>query len=158
MLLTLDIDLKTGKARILEIIKEDDSPNPEITLTPNKLIINNAALNLLGASPGDEITIQYVKFEGKVIPLICKSALLDIKGNKITKSNTVSFRGEANKVLSEYGSTFTLKQQKEGFFYMVNPDEDQEAETDLNENEINFDLGEAKTEDDFNIDFDSLKL
>lgn len=158
MLLTLDIDLKTGKVKILEIIKEDESLVPEINLAPNKLIFNNAALHTLGASPGDEITIQYVKAADKLIPVICKSALLNVKGNKITKSNTVSFRGEANQVLSAYGNTFTLLEQKEGFFYMVNPETDNQAEADMNESEINFDLGEAKTEDDFNIDFNSLKL
>lgn len=158
MLLTLDIDLKTGKAKILEIIKEDESLDPEITLVPNKLMFNNAALHTLGASPGDEVSIQYVKLNDKLTPLIFKSALLDIKGNKITKSNTVSFRGEANQVLSSYGSTFVLQQQKEGFFYMINPEKDDQSKIDMNVEEINFDLGNAKSEDDFNIDFDSLEL
>ena len=41
-------------------------------------------------------------------------------GNKLTKANTVSYRGAANDKLSAYGTVFSLKPTEEdGILYMV---------------------------------------
>lgn len=41
------------------------------------------------------------------------------KLNKLTKTNTISFRGAANEKLSEFGTTFKLEpSEDEGIFYL----------------------------------------
>lgn len=42
------------------------------------------------------------------------------KLNKLTKSNTISFRGSANDKLSEFGTVFKLElSEDEGIFYLI---------------------------------------
>ena len=42
------------------------------------------------------------------------------KLNKLTKSNTISFRGSANDKLSEFGTVFKLEpSEDEGIFYLL---------------------------------------
>jgi hypothetical protein len=45
--------------------------------------------------------------------------MIDNGGNKLTKSNTVAFKGKANDTLSEYGSTFKVEPLREGVFKLI---------------------------------------
>lgn len=85
--------------------KKDENPNPQIVLEDNKYCLNTAASELLGAEPDDKLIISYRK-DGKVmVPTI----EISDKGNKLTKSLTVSCRGKNHDELTNYGTVFTLE-------------------------------------------------
>lgn len=72
----------------------------------SRLILSKEAVKALGAIPGDKIAITYWNIDKETtFPLIGKDS---INGNRLTKSNTVSFRGIQNTILKEYGSFFKL--------------------------------------------------
>lgn len=115
--------------------KDDGSSDPEIILEDNKLVLNSRAVEVLDAEFDDRITIKYQKVDGKTVPVIAKSATFGTSGgNKLTKSNTVSYRGKANDKLSEYGSEFKLSKKDEGIYILIGdktPDEEVKT-TDTN--------------------------
>ena len=125
---TIEIDTETNESRIIKQrfltkgdIKIDDSTtDPIIVRDANKLTFNQAALDLMQVKVGDSISIKYRTENGKEIPLIGKDQyFLNAIGNKITKKGTISFRGDMNKNLSLFGSTFNLVESKDkGIFFM----------------------------------------
>ena len=40
-------------------------------------------------------------------------------GNKLTKSNTVAYRGNSNTTLAEFGTRFSIEPYKEGIFRLI---------------------------------------
>lgn len=93
-----------------------------VEVTDNKLIISDPALALLGANPGDRISINYYQESKEVkLPLISLSENFSdrLAGNKLTKSNTVSFRGNQRTILLEYGTVFELKEFKDSIYKLV---------------------------------------
>ena len=46
-----------------------------------------------------------------MVPIIGSDIAFDEEGsgNKVTKSNTVTYKGNANTILAEYGTEFSLK-------------------------------------------------
>ena len=74
----------------------------DIIMTETTLILSDRLVSLLGASPGDGIIIGFTDKEGTLIPVIT----LGEEGNKLTKTNTVSFRGKKHNLLTEFGSNF----------------------------------------------------
>lgn len=120
MLITFDYNPETNEYKALkqEIVKEkeskpvetvEDNGEPSILLTDNKYILNKLATELLEVEPGDRIDIKYQMVDNLTYPIIGSSkAWKSEGGNKITKSLTVSCRGQANSLLSQYGKTFTL--------------------------------------------------
>ncbi|MCI5542465.1 MAG: hypothetical protein SPI94_03665 [Candidatus Onthovivens sp.] len=89
---------------------------PDIELTENKLILTNNAVQLLGIQSGDRVCINYYMENNQPIPLIGTPDMFGINdGNKLTKTNTVSYRGEQNKFLQKYGTKFVLEKFKSGF-------------------------------------------
>ena len=121
----------------IEIIRED-----------NKLVLSPKAAELLQVSPDDRVIIEYAKDQSKKpIPINVSDIAFDKEGqgNKLTKSLTVSCRGNANSLLSEYGDTFSITpwQGHEGLFVLVGnkdratPDENVEVTEDENpENDL----------------------
>ena len=82
-----------------------------IKVENNRLVLSSEAIKALSAIVGDRITINYWNVNKETtFPLIGKSELFSdpTNGNKLTKSNTVSYRGTQNKILKEYGSLFKL--------------------------------------------------
>ena len=82
-----------------------------IKVENNRLVLSSEAVQALNATVGDRITINYWNINKETtFPLIGKSELFSdpTNGNKLTKSNTVSYRGTQNKILKEYGSLFKL--------------------------------------------------
>lgn len=101
---------------------EDNDPTPRLILMDNKYSLNNAAIELLGAEEGDKIDIKYEVKNKKRKPVIGTADSFGTKGgNKLTKSNTVSYRGKNNDELSEYGTEFTIGSaaKTEGTFYLI---------------------------------------
>ena len=101
--------------------KVDDNPEPLITLEANKLVLTQGAVDALNPCEDCRIDIKYKKKDKKLVPVIGTDAAFGTKaGNKLTKTNTVSYRGAANDKLSAYGTVFRLEPtEEEGIFYMV---------------------------------------
>lgn len=130
MLCTFDYNPETNEYTPIgtpEIVKEDkkvvDSGEPKIVLEENKYCLNQAAATLLGVVAGDRLIINYNNledFKNAKVPIIGSSkSWKSTAGNKLTKSLTVSCRGIANNVLSEYGNEFTLEPYEDGLYRMV---------------------------------------
>ena len=74
----------------------------DLLLKDNKLILDPSLVNKLKAEPGDRIEIGYRERNGLLRPIIS----IGENGNKLTKSNTVSFRGVQHNTLAQFGSNF----------------------------------------------------
>lgn len=74
----------------------------DLLLKDNKLILDPSLVNKLKAEPGDRIEIGYRERDGLLRPIIS----IGENGNKLTKSNTVSFRGVQHNTLAQFGSNF----------------------------------------------------
>jgi hypothetical protein len=147
-------------------VKVDTNPDPIITLDSNKLILTQGAVDLLQVCADCRVDIKYKKKDKKAVPIIGTDAAFGTKsGNKLTKSNTVSYRGAANEKLSAYGTTFKLEPTEDkGIYYLVGdkvqeensvPDEiiDIENELDIESlDNINIDEDDKDLEKfDFNL-------
>lgn len=112
-----------------------------LELDENKIILSDSLVTALGVEAGTRVTISYYTIDNQnTIPLIGKSELFLDKetGNKLTKSNTVSFKGIQREVLSKYGSMFTIEpwDKKEGAFVLIpitSEDEVISANEEINE-------------------------
>lgn len=87
--------------------------NPDIIVEDGKLILSSSLVSSLNAVPGDRISIEYTELNNEIVPIIIKSE----GGNKLTKSNTVSFRGKNNVSLSEFGTQFCYEENN-GILYL----------------------------------------
>jgi len=103
-----------------EKVLEDEAV---ITLEANKICFNNKAVANMELEYQDRVLIKYEKIKGskKPVPIIGKDLAFDEEGsgNKVTKSNTISYRGDANNVLSQYGKKFTLEDYDEGKWKLI---------------------------------------
>lgn len=93
-----------------------------VSVLENKLVLTQDAVNLLNASYGERIAINYVQVSNQeTFPVIGKSdAFADPNsGNKLTKSNTVSFRGIQRDMLSQYGTNFNLELYKNKMYKLI---------------------------------------
>ena len=82
-----------------------------VTVADNKLVLSKEAVKALGGVAGDRIAVNYWTVDNETtFPVIGKSECFgdSTGGNRLTKSNTVSFRGVQRDILLEYGSFFKL--------------------------------------------------
>ncbi len=82
-----------------------------VTIANNKLVLSKEAVKALGGVAGDRIAINYWTVDSTTtFPVIGKAEYFgdSTGGNRLTKSNTVSFRGMQRDILLEYGSFFKL--------------------------------------------------
>ena len=104
--------LETSKTQNLETtIAEYNVDEATVTVADNKLVLSKEAVKALGGVAGDRITINYWTVDSETtFPVIGKSECFgdSTGGNRLTKSNTVSFRGTQRDILLEYGSFFKL--------------------------------------------------
>lgn len=140
VLFTYEQDDETGEVKVInrEVINDDlpkakkktsstkkstkdENPEPELILEDNKYSLNTAAIELLGVEADDRLDIKFEKRDKARVPVIgCNTAFGTQGGNKLTKSNTVSFRGKNHDLLEEYGTVFSLKEtDKEGIFELI---------------------------------------
>lgn len=153
------VDTKKSTKSSTKITKTDSNPDPIITLEPNKLVLTQGAVDLLEATTDCRIDIKYKKKDKKLVPVIGTSNSFNTQGgNKLSKSNTVSYRGSANEKLSAYGDVFKLEPTEDkGIFYLIGnknqeetsiPDEIVDIESELDMNDLdNIDLNNF----DFNL-------
>ena len=120
----ISVDTKATKSAAKTSTKASTAKvdtNPIITLEPNKLVLTQGAVDLLQVCADCRIDIKYKKKDKQAVPIIGTDTAFGTKsGNKLTKSNTVSYRGSANEKLSAYGTTFKLEPtEDEGIYYLV---------------------------------------
>lgn len=158
----ISVDTKATKSAAKTSTKASTAKvdtNPIITLEPNKLVLTQGAVDLLQVCADCRIDIKYKKKDKQAVPIIGTDTAFGTKsGNKLTKSNTVSYRGSANEKLSAYGTTFKLEPtEDEGIYYLVGdkvqeeisiPDEIIDIENEL----------DIESLDDINIDEDDKDL
>lgn len=84
---------------------KDTDPDPKITLLEGKIQMNNACVELVGWEPEMKIDIRFEKQGRKITPIILED---EAKGNRLTKTFTVSCRGSKHDNLAEYGSVFKV--------------------------------------------------
>ena len=134
--------------------KVDDNPEPLITLEANKLVLTQGAVDALNPCEDCRIDIKYKKKDKKLVPVIGTDAAFGTKaGNKLTKTNTVSYRGAANDKLSAFGTVFRLEPTEEdGIFYMVGDKSPKEPEVPKELVDINSELDIPSLEEIDNAD------
>lgn len=165
MMITFDYDPETNEYKPLkqEIVKDkvqkatkaeeaEDSAEPQITLEANKYVLNKAAATLMGVKWENRLDIKYQPVEkgGMMFPIIGTDTAWKTKsGNKLTKSLSVSCRGNANELLSKYGDTFTVTPWKghEGLFVMIGNKDRSEEEPIIKDDNISIKEDENPVED-----------
>lgn len=93
-----------------------------VEVKENKLVISPKAIGLIGCIVGDRISVQYYQDNPELtFPVIGLSSVFadPETGNKLTKSNTVSFKGFQKDVLLRYGSEFILEEFQPGIYKMT---------------------------------------
>lgn len=135
--ITYDFDETTGKMSNWKCVKKESKTTnsngkPVIEVGENKIIISPEALALIGAKSGERISINYIQKSNELtIPVIGKSEVFSDEraGNKLTLSNTVSFKGKQRTILLEYGTVFVLGSElRPGMFQLTSVNEDSSAE------------------------------
>lgn len=125
------VDSETGEivnSKLLDkkvVVSEKLDPEdetPRVTLESNKVVFNNSAIKLIGVKPGTLMDIKYKVNNGTSVPVLGTAEAFNVEGgNKLTKSNSISFRGVKNDTLSQYGKNFILeKTQRKGEFLLIN--------------------------------------
>ncbi|MGV8961921.1 MAG: hypothetical protein ACOH2V_00890 [Candidatus Saccharimonadaceae bacterium] len=108
-------------------VVEEMANTPLITLEATKLVFNSKSIADMEIEYEDRIVIKWeMQDKTKLIPIIGKDSAFDEEGsgNKITKTNTVGYRGKQNVVLAELGSEFTIepfvtKKYPEGIWKLI---------------------------------------
>ena len=111
-MLNIEVKPLTQASGLKDItITEYDVDEATVTVADNKLVLSKAAVKALGGVAGDRIAVNYWTVDNETtFPVIGKSECFgdSTGGNRLTKSNTVSFRGVQRDILLEYGSFFKL--------------------------------------------------
>ena len=109
--------------------------DPIVSVEDNKLKFNKEACNLLGVKADDKICIHYYTVSPEeTFPVIANAEVFKTaEGNRLTKSNTVSYRGSQRDILLQYGKFFKLESFK-SYFKMI-PIEPFTENDDLKEEE-----------------------
>ena len=163
--ISFDFDEVTQKVTNLKVTALSkvnlDEGEAMVQLMDNKLKLTPKAIEMIGAQPGDRIQVNYwTENNQNTFPLIGKSEVFTDpeEGSKLSKSDTVSFRGNKNTTLKIYGKLFKLEPFKNGMFKLVKvetePTEQEQAElNDLNNSEIDEEIQEIISQAE---DYDSL--
>ena len=94
---------------------KDDDPVAKLTVLDGKVQLNNKAVEMTGFEPEMKIAIEFEKKGRQITPIMFED---DNKGNRLTKTYTISCRGSKHDNLIEYGTVFELIQYegKPNFF------------------------------------------
>jgi hypothetical protein len=140
---------------------KDEDPNPKATLLEGKIQLNNAAMQLTGWEAEDKIDIRFEKKGKQITPIMLQDLA---KGNRLTKTNTISCRGSKHDNLAEYGTIFEVVpyDDKEGWFKLLGDAPQKEDDTveipeeiSNPEEEVDVDTEGIEAADiDFNLDVD----
>ena len=160
--ISFDFDEVTQKVTNLKVTPLSkvnlDEGEPLVQLMDNKLKLTPKAIEMIGAQVGDRIQVNYwTENNHNTFPLIGRSEFFTDKeeGSKLTKSNTVSFRGNKNTVLKVYGELFKLEEFKDNMFRLIKVETENEATEseqkeleDLNSSEIDEEIKNILEDED----------
>lgn len=158
--ISFDFDEVTKKVTNLKVTSLSkvnlEDGEPMVTVLDNKIKFTSKAIEVLGAQPGERITVNYwTENNHNTFPLIGKSEVFTDKegGTKLTKSSTISFRGNQRTTLLIYGKIFKLEPFKDGMFKLVKVEDEEDStiqeqtELDnLNESEIDSEITNIMSE------------
>ena len=135
--ISFDFDETTNSVTNVKVVKTaskfENLDLPIVELGDSKLIMSPKTIELLSAQIGDRISVNYIQKNNELtFPVIGKSEVFTDKeaGNKLSKTNTVSFRGSQKTCLSQYGNLFKLEALRPGVFKMVKIEESELSEAD----------------------------
>ena len=153
----ITVDTATSTKRQAKPVKVEANTEPLITLDSNKLVLTTGAVDMMKICPDCRVDIKYKKKNKVSVPVIGTDEAFGTKGgNKLTKTNTISFRGASNEKLSEFGTTFKLEPSEDkGIFYMIGDKISDPIPEDSIDIESELDIDAL---DDINIDDDSVDL
>lgn len=124
--ISFDFDETTKRVSNIKVVsetpKEIDLSNPTLSVLDNKLKLSGSAISLLNAKANDRLAINYWMVNNEeTFPVIGKAEVFTDRdgGNRLTQTNTVSFRGRQRDTLLLYGDQFTLEEFKDGMFKLV---------------------------------------
>ncbi len=152
-----EVDKIVSNFRIVEFEKpkEDKIYHCDVLLEDNVLTLFPPAVQKMNLRPGDRISIQYISEGiGKSSPVIGRADVFTdaFDGNRVSAKYTVSFKGQKNDTLKQFGHKFDLEPYKEGMWKLikavkrVNPQEtiidDENDLENLNPNELDTELNE----------------
>ena len=154
-----EVTQKVSNLKVTSLSKVNlDEGEPFVQLMDNKLKLTPKAIEMIGAQVGDRIQVNYwTENNHNTFPLIGRSEFFTDKeeGSKLTKSNTVSFRGNKNTVLKVYGELFKLEEFKDNMFRLVKVETENEATEseqkeleDLNSSEIDEEIKNILEDED----------
>ena len=104
------------------VVKNLNKKQPSIVeIIGNTLLLTKSTIELLECTYGDKISIQYAHVDNSFIPVIGKASVFadEETGNKLTKKNTVSFRGVQKSTLLNYGSKFYVEEFDDNVFKLI---------------------------------------
>ena len=132
--------------------KKEESNIPTLTLEENKYYLNSAAIELMGVSADDKIDIKYEKSGKEMRPIIGTDEIFGTKsGNRLTKSNSVAYRGSKQSELAKFGTNFEIvpHDSKEGLFILKG---DKIQESNIGNEDIRLEEGDEDLPIDLNIE------
>lgn len=138
----ISVDTAATSTKRKSVKAVENNQEPLITLDSNKLILTTGAVDLMKICADCRVDIKYKKKDKVSVPVIGTDAAFETKGgNKLTKTNTISFRGAANEKLAQFGTTFKLEpSENDGIFYMIGNKMNQSVEEDAIDIENELDL------------------
>lgn len=122
--ISFDFDETTKKVSNMKVvtISKEVEELPTIEVLDNKLKLSDSALKKMEASANDRLSIEYWTVDNQTtFPIIGKSEVFtdSENGNRLTKSKTLSFKGQQRTLLLEYGNFFRLEEFKENMYKLV---------------------------------------
>lgn len=118
------VEKKKKTTRKKAEVVEELASVPLLTLEANKLVFNNKTVAVMEIEYEDRIVIKWEPKEPKskqLIPVIGKDISFDEEGsgNKVTKANSIGYKGKQNAILSEIGGVFTIEPLRDGIWKLV---------------------------------------
>lgn len=117
------VEKKKRTTKKKEEVIEEMASQPLITREETKLVFNNKAVADMEIQYEDRIVIKWDKSKDKktMFPIIGKDLAFDEEGsgNKVTKTNTIGYKGKQNIVLAEFGEQFTIEPYKTGIWKLI---------------------------------------
>jgi hypothetical protein len=117
IILDFDETTKTVKnVTVLDLDKTSSEKSFKLREDENKLEFTADAIVDLNAVPGDRISINYWTVDNETTyPIVSKSDVFTDgqDGSKLTKKNTVSFKGQQRKSLLKFGELFDFSEFKD---------------------------------------------
>jgi len=115
-----EVKKKTTTTRKKDVVKELED-RVLIVREEGKLIFNNRAMTDMNLEAGDRIVIKYEQGDKKLFPVIGTDLAFNEEGtgNKMTKSQTISYKGNQNMVLAEFGDEFYIKEYQDNIWKLI---------------------------------------